>query len=156
MDLPNSFSISRAISTCESSRSMPRSVPSTSRRYRSFSPSRISQSVISVLQSAIGVKRNIWGESLGALHFAACGQDRLVIPIRQPESGGAQVIHFLFDRRDHPSPFGFDVDRDGRRHSKSLGSGLDYRLAIINQQDIGGYLRRQPDHFGLSQVQPSA
>src|SRR5436305_14947105 len=38
MDFPCSFCISRASSCCESSRSRPRSVPSTSRRYRNFSP----------------------------------------------------------------------------------------------------------------------
>src|ERR1035438_1163564 len=57
MDLPISFCTRRASSCWESSRSKPRSVPSTSRRYRSFSPSFISQSVIIVLQIAIAVKR---------------------------------------------------------------------------------------------------
>src|SRR5579862_5534527 len=51
--------MSRAISCWESSRSRPRSVPSTSRRYRSFSPSFILQSVIILWQFAISVKRRI-------------------------------------------------------------------------------------------------
>src|ERR1035437_3878214 len=49
--------MSRTSSTCETSRSSPRMVPSTSRRYRSFSPSFILQSVITILQIAIGVNR---------------------------------------------------------------------------------------------------
>src|ERR1035441_8376477 len=57
MDLPRSFWMRRAISSWESSRSKPRRAPSTSRRYRSFSPSRILQSVIIILQVAIVVKR---------------------------------------------------------------------------------------------------
>src|SRR5271157_1328390 len=58
MDFPRSFWISRESSCCESSRLNPRSVPSTSRRYRSFSPSFISQYVLTILQSVIAVKRN--------------------------------------------------------------------------------------------------
>src|ERR1022692_5008967 len=57
MDFPSSFSTMRVNSTCDNSRSRPRMVPSTSRRYRSFSPSVISQSVITLLQIAIDVKR---------------------------------------------------------------------------------------------------
>src|SRR5262245_34092414 len=39
---------------------MPRSVPSTSRRYRSFSPSVISQYAITILQYVIEVQNSIW------------------------------------------------------------------------------------------------
>src|ERR1035438_9793402 len=68
MDFPRSFWIMRAISTCDNSRSRPRMVPSTSRRYRSFSPSVISQSVITILQIAIDVKGK--NEEAFSAHFA--------------------------------------------------------------------------------------
>src|SRR5579863_3093812 len=47
--------MARTTSCCVISRSSPRSVPSTRRKYRIFSPSRISQSVINISQIAIGV-----------------------------------------------------------------------------------------------------
>src|SRR5471030_2861890 len=84
MDLPNSFSISRAISTCESSRSMPRSVPSTSRRYRSFSPSSISQSVITILQIAITCQEENCRVGLLACHVLLVRRPGVRIPIQKP------------------------------------------------------------------------
>src|ERR1017187_1075390 len=48
--LPSSFLSATASSCCVISRSMPRNVPSTRRRYRSFSPSFISQLAIIILQ----------------------------------------------------------------------------------------------------------
>src|ERR1041384_8310495 len=53
MDLPSSFSLRRAVSCCDRSRPRARIAPSTSRRYRSFSPKLILQSVITILQFAI-------------------------------------------------------------------------------------------------------
>ena len=90
------------------------------------------------------------------LQLAGQGQNRLVVPLRKPKSGGAQLIDFLFDTADHPLPLGFDVDCDGRRHPKSLGSGLDHRRAVVDQHDIRRQLLRKPDHLGLSLVQSSA
>src|SRR5689334_18298114 len=61
MDFPSSFRISRASSACEISRPKPRSAPSTSRRYRSFSPSVILQSAITILQIVIDCQEEIQG-----------------------------------------------------------------------------------------------
>jgi len=91
-----------------------------------------------------------------ALQLAGQGQDCLVVPLRKPKSGGAQLIDFLFDTADHLLPLGFDVNCDGRHHSKSLGSRLDHRRAVVDQHDIRRQLLRKPDHLGLSQVQSSA
>ena len=51
--LPTSFLSATARSCCVISRSMPRNVPSTRRRYRSFSPSFILQLAIIILQSVM-------------------------------------------------------------------------------------------------------
>src|SRR5690348_7784153 len=60
MLVPNSFLIARTISCCVISRSRPRMLPSTSRRYRIFSPSFMSifvlQIAITILLIAISVK----------------------------------------------------------------------------------------------------
>src|ERR1035437_9313091 len=88
MDLPSSFGISRAISNWESSRFTPRRAPSTSRRYRSFSPSFISQFVIMILQIAIGVKRKNAG---GAGDLVAGAK-----PASQPTQGRLRPRLFLF------------------------------------------------------------
>src|SRR5450755_819106 len=76
MDFPRSFWIMRAMSTCDNSRSSPRMVPSTSRRYRSFSPSVISQSVISLLQIAIAVKGKVLDSFPGPKHHQQDQQQR--------------------------------------------------------------------------------
>src|SRR5215831_8746660 len=50
--------MARTTSCCVMSRPRPRRLPSTSRRYRNFSPSVILQIAITVFQFAISVKRN--------------------------------------------------------------------------------------------------
>src|SRR6185503_2337832 len=65
MDLPSSFSTRRESSSCEISRFIPRSVPSTSRRYRIFSPSVILQYAITILQYVIAVNRQVLRAIIG-------------------------------------------------------------------------------------------
>ena len=72
-----------------------------------------------------------------ALQLVNCGQDRPIISFRKPESSCAKSVDLFFYAPDHTLSLGFDVESDGRHHSKSLGSGLDYRSTVIDQGDIG-------------------
>src|SRR5471030_256154 len=63
---------------------MPRSVPSTSRRYRSFSPSSISQSVITILQIDITCQEENCRVGLLACHVLLVRRPGVRIPIQKP------------------------------------------------------------------------
>src|ERR1039458_3818134 len=92
--LPSSFLSAMARSCCVISRSSPRKVASTKRRYRSFSPSFILQLAIIILQSVMsrngfGLLSSYWEDCLGSMSVLL--RRGFVPEVREEKQNSGQV-----------------------------------------------------------------